>query len=156
MEKKEIILILHNIRSTHNVGSILRTADGAGVSKVYLVGYTPAPTDKFGRANSKIAKVALGAEKSVLWEEVKSISSLLKKLKKEDVQIVALEQSEDSVDYREFKPQWPIALILGEETEGIPKAILKQCDATVEIPMKGDKESLNVSVATGIALFQII
>ncbi len=151
--KKEIYLILDNIRSTYNVGAILRTADGAGVSKVYLVGVTPAPTDKFNRANSRIAKSALGAEKSVPWESVKSLSSLIKKLKKQGVQIIALEQDERSVNYKKFKPQWPCVLILGEETEGIPKNILKLCDEIIEIPMKGSKESLNVSVATGVCVF---
>lgn len=155
-QKKELYLILDNIRSTYNVGAILRTADGAGVSKVYLVGVTPAPTDKFNRVNSRIAKSALGAEKSVAWENVKSISTLIKKLKKQGVQIVALEQDERSVSYKKFKPQWPCALILGEETEGIPKSILKLCDEIIEIPMKGSKESLNVSVSGGVAIFGLV
>lgn len=154
--KKELYLILDNIRSTYNVGAILRTADGAGVSKVYLVGVTPAPTDKFGRTNSKITKAALGAEKSVAWESVKSLSALIKKLQKQGVQIIALEQDERSVDYKKFKPQWPCALILGEETGGIPKSILKSCDNIIEISMRGSKESLNVSVATGVAIFEFL
>jgi 23S rRNA (guanosine2251-2'-O)-methyltransferase len=156
--KKDLSLILYNIRSTHNVGAIFRTADGAGVSKLYLVGYTPAPVDKFGRVSGAIAKVALGAEKSVAWEKVDKIGLLLKKLKKSGVQVVALEQDEASVDYKKFKPSWqrPVALILGEETVGIPKNILKQCDTIIEIPMKGEKESLNVSVATGVAMFNLI
>ena len=154
--KKELYLILDNIRSTYNVGAILRTADGAGVSRVYLVGYTPAPKDKFGRVNSGIAKAALGAEQVVPWESVKAITPLIKKLQAKGVQVVALEQDERSVNYKKFKPKFPCALILGEETEGIPKSVLKWCDEVIEIPMKGSKESLNVSVAVGIAVFWLL
>lgn len=153
---KELYLILYNIRSAYNVGAILRTADGAGVNKVYLVGVTPAPTDKFNRANSRVAKSALGAEKSVEWESVKSITSLIKKLQVQGVQVVALEQDDRSINYKKFKPKWPCALILGEETEGIPKNILKKCDQIIEIPMKGSKESLNVSVSGGVAIFWLV
>ncbi len=150
------MLILHNIRSTHNVGSIFRTADGAGAEKLYLVGVTPSPLDRFGRKRKDLAKVALGAEEFVQWEYKKSLPPLISQLKKDGYEIVALEQSAKSIDYRKYKPKNKIALILGEETKGIPKNILDKCDAVIEIPMKGRKESLNVSVAAGIALFQLI
>ncbi len=153
--KKETFLIFYNIRSSYNVGAIFRTADAAGVDKIYLVGVTPCPADKFGRVNGQIAKTALGAEKSVAWEYKKTIAPLMAKLKKDDVQIIALEQAENSLDYRKLKPKVSWALVLGEETKGLPKSVLNKCDAVVEIPMKGEKESLNVSVATGVALFQI-
>ena len=151
-----VFLILHNIRSTHNVGSIFRTADAAGVSKIYLCGYTPAPLDRFGRPRKDIAKVALGAEKTIPWEHVLDIKTLLKKLKEEKVQIVALEQAENSIDYKTFKQKNLLALILGNEVGGIEKSILKLCDKVIEIPMRGKKESLNVSVAAGIVLFRVL
>ena len=142
-ERAEVYLILHNIRSLYNVGSIFRTADGAGVSKIYLTGYTPEPAPK----------TALGAEKYVSWEKVANIQRLTNKLKKSKVQIVALEQSKNAVDYRKFKPRYPAALILGNEVRGLSPSLLKKCDKIIQIPMRGRKESLNVSVAAGIALF---
>lgn len=151
-----VSLILHDIRSTHNVGSIFRTADAVGILKIYLTGYTPAPLDRFGRPRKDIAKVALGAEKSVSWEHFPKIKTLLKKLKEEKVQIVALEQAENSIDYKTFKTKNSLALILGNEVGGIEKSILKLCDKVIEIPMSGKKESLNVSVSAGIALFRIL
>ncbi|OHA58911.1 MAG: hypothetical protein A2571_00840 [Candidatus Vogelbacteria bacterium RIFOXYD1_FULL_44_32] len=153
---KKTFLILYNIRSAYNVGAIFRTADAVGISKIYLVGVTPCPADKFGRVNSQIAKTALGAEKTVAWEYKKTIAPLMAKLKKDGAQVVALEQDEEAIDYRKLKPKGDWALILGEETKGLSKAILSQSDSIVEIPMKGKKESLNVSVAAGVALFQII
>ncbi len=153
---KHTILILNNIRSVHNVGSIFRTADGAGVSKIYMVGVTPDPVDRFGRERKDMSKVALGAEKKIPWEHAEEVQRLIKFLRSEGYQIVALEQSEDSIDYKKFKPKFPLALILGEEVHGLPKEVLKDCDAIVEIPMMGEKESLNVSVAAGVGLFRIL
>lgn len=154
--KKEISLILNDIRSTHNVGAIFRTADAAGVSKIYLVGTTPTPLDRFERERKDIAKTALGAEKTVAWEYVKTITLLLKKLKEEKVYIVAVEQSENSVDYKKVKLPEKSAIIVGNEVSGVPKDVLSKCDCVAEIPMSGEKESLNVSVATGVALFRIL
>ena len=149
-------LILLDIRSAHNVGAIFRTADAAGISKIYLVGITPAPLDRFGRVRKDVAKAALGAEKIVKWESRKSVTALLRELKKDKVQIIALEQSKKSVDYKKIKPKNSFCLVLGNEVLGIPSAILSHCDKIVEIPMHGKKESLNVSVAVGIALFQML
>ena len=154
--KKEVVLILDNIRSIFNVGSIFRTADCAGVSKLYLAGVTPDPVDRFGRERKDLAKVALGAEKKIKWEHVEDTALLIKKLKKSGYGIVALEQAENSVDYKKFKPEFPMALVLGEEVRGIQKNTLEKCDQIIEIPMMGEKESLNVSVATGVALFRIL
>lgn len=148
-----LVAVLHNVRSLHNVGSIFRTADGAGVSKLYLTGYTPVPVDAFGRVRSEIAKTALGAEKTVLWEKKQNLSRVVKKLKREGFSIVALEQDKKSIDYRKFRSKSPVALIVGNEVRGLSSATLKQCDAVIEIPMRGKKESLNVSVAFGIACF---
>jgi tRNA G18 (ribose-2'-O)-methylase SpoU len=149
-------LILYNIRSAYNVGAIFRTADAAGIDKIYLVGVTPCPADKFGRKSGSITKTALGAEESVAWEHKKTLAPLLSKLKKEGVQSIALEQAKKSVDYRKVKPKNSWALVLGEETKGLPQSILNKCDTIAEIPMKGQKESLNVSVAAGVAIFQLI
>jgi 23S rRNA (guanosine2251-2'-O)-methyltransferase len=154
--KDNYVLILPNIRSAINVGAIFRTADAVGINKIYLVGVTPCPNDKFGRIQKDIAKSALGAEVWVPWEYVSSLSVLINKLKKEKFKIIALEQDEKSIDYRKIKIENNTAIILGEEVNGIDKKILKKCDQIIEIPMHGKKESLNVSVATGIALFRII
>jgi tRNA G18 (ribose-2'-O)-methylase SpoU len=154
-------LILHNIRSVHNVGSIFRTADAAGVSRIILSGYTPLPNDKYGLPRKDFAKVSLGAEKTIPWQQTKTFSSAVKMLKKEDSFIVAVEQDKKSVSIFNFKPPFDktqgrpkdIALVLGNEVRGLSKSALKLCDAIVEIPMHGKKESLNVSVAAGIAMF---
>ena len=148
-----MMIALHNIRSCHNVGSIFRTADAGGVSKIYICGETPAPIDRFGRQRADIAKVALGAEKSVGWEYVRDIQDLIKTLKKEKYNILTLEQDSESVDYRKAKLMAKNLLIVGNEVKGIEKEILEKCDQILEIPMKGEKESLNVAVATGIVLF---
>ncbi|MSR76084.1 MAG: TrmH family RNA methyltransferase [Candidatus Ryanbacteria bacterium] len=153
--REELVIVLHNIRSLHNVGSVLRTADGAGVAKVYMTGYTPSPTDEMGRVRKEIAKTALGAENSVAWECVADISRLITKLKKEGFSIVALEQSDDAKDYREFYPQFPVALIAGNEVRGLSGALLEKVDASIVLPMRGKKESLNVSVAVGVAVYKL-
>lgn len=153
---REIHLLLTDIRSTHNVGSIFRTADGAGVKKIYLSSITPAPVDRFGRARADIAKVALGAEKSVAWESVRDVRVLIKEKKKEGFQIIAVEQDEKAIDYKKLKTKEKILIIMGEEVNGIGKDILHLCNKIIEIPMLGKKESLNVSVATGIVLYNLI
>ena len=155
-KRRELFAILHNIRSLHNVGSVFRTADGAGVSKIYLTGYTPSPLDEMGRVRKEIAKTALGAEKSVPWEAVRNISKLIKRLKKDRVQIIALENIKNAVDYHKFKPKFPMALVLGNEVRGFSRALLKKADAVIKIPMRGKKESLNVSVAFGIAIYELL
>jgi len=160
MKNKELYIIAHNIRSAHNVGAIFRTCDGAGVDKIYLSGYSqrPAPEGKELKAKPEkmLEKTALGAELSVAWEGVEDLSMLIDKLKKDGVQIVALEKTDDSVNLKNFKPIFPIALILGHEVDGVKDEILAKCDAAVDIPMRGKKESLNVSVATGIAIYEIL
>ena len=153
--KKDVAVLMHDVRSAHNVGSIFRTADAAGASKVFLSGYTPQPTDRFGRAQKDLAKTALGAEKYLPWEYQKSPTTIISRLHKDGWHIVAVEQDAKSVDYRKFKIKKPTLFILGNEVKGISKTILKKCDAIVEIPMRGKKESLNVSVAAGIILFSI-
>lgn len=153
---KKVFVLLHNIRSTHNVGAIFRTADAAGVSKIYLSGYTPTPIDRFGREVKELSKTALGGENSVEWECVKNPVTLIKNLKKEKVQIISIEQDKKSVDYKKVKPKYPVLVAMGNEVEGIDKNILKLSDIIAEIPMRGKKESLNVAVSFGIALFRIL
>ncbi len=157
-KKAEIAVVLPDIRSSHNVGSIFRTSDGAGVSRIVLAGYTPCPTDKFGRQQKEISKTALGAEKSVPWTYEKSPKKALQNLKKEGFFIIAIEQSDRSVDYRKARisSKRKIAFVFGNEVEGLTKELLNLCDLVAHIPMKGMKESLNVSVAAGAALFRMI
>lgn len=148
-------LLLHNIRSAHNVGSIFRTADAAGVSRIYLSGYTPMPVDRFGRAQKEIDKTALGAEKTISWEYANVPTVFIKRLKKENWRIVGIEQDARAQDYRAFTLDRPTLFILGNEVRGISPSLRKQCDALVEIPMHGQKESLNVAVAAGVVLFRV-
>jgi len=139
----------------YNVGSIFRTADAAGVEKVYLCGYTPAPLDRFGAPRKDLAKVALGAEKTIPWVQVKTLASAIKQLKKENYLVAAVEQDKNSTPLFSYKPPKKLALVLGNEVRGLSKSSLKLCDVVLEIPMRGHKESLNVSVAAGIAMFAL-
>jgi tRNA G18 (ribose-2'-O)-methylase SpoU len=158
MKNKQNILILYNIRSVSNVGAIFRTTDAAGIDKIYLTGYTPTPLDRFGRKRGDLAKSALGAEEFVPWEQKKNIFPLLAKLKEEKYLIIAVEQDKKSVDYKTLRLRsgQGNVFIVGAEMTGIPKNVLKKCDIIAEIPMRGKKESLNVSVACGIVLFRVL
>ncbi len=151
-------LILHNIRSVHNVGSIFRTADAAGVAKIILSGYTPAPVDRFKVPRKDFIKVSLGAEQTIPWEQTKTLAAAIKILRKENYFVAAVEQAKNSTPLCDFKKpkDRPLALVLGNEVRGVSKQSLKLVDAIIEIPMKGKKESLNVSVAAGIAMFTLL
>lgn len=149
----EKILIIHDIRSNYNVGAMLRTADGAGVRKVYLSGTTPSPKDRFGRLVGEIHKTALGAEQTVDWEYVSDIYPVLDKLKESGFKVVAVEQATDSVSLYDFQVPDKVAYIMGSETEGLPQPVLLASDLILELPMLGKKESLNVSVTAGIVLY---
>jgi tRNA G18 (ribose-2'-O)-methylase SpoU len=153
----ENILILHNIRSVQNVGAMFRTADAAGINKIYLTGYTPTPLDRFGRKRRDVAKSALGAEEFVPWEQ-RSLPALLRSLRRAKYFIIAIEQDKKSTDYKTLRLHrgQGNVFIVGAEVTGIPKNVLEKCDIIAEIPMKGKKESLNVSVALGIALFRVL
>lgn len=148
--EKEVYLILHNIRSAYNVGAIFRTADAAGVSKIYLGGYTPVPTSQ------KVAKVALGAEKSVAWEKRFHTGRLVEELKLKQIRVVALEQSKNSRDYRDFRSKFPLAVLMGNEVKGLSPRILKRASSVWHIPMRGKKESLNVAAAAGIFIYKVL
>ncbi len=153
-----MIVILHNIRSLYNVGSIFRTADAAGVEKIYLCGITPTPIDIFGKSRPQLIKVSLGAERYVKWEKIKSTSKLIDRLKKDKYKIFTIEQSKKSIPYYKLKTKnskQKTALVLGNEIKGLSQSILKRADKILEIPMRGKKESLNVSVAFGIVVFHL-
>ncbi len=172
--QKEIVAVLQNIRSVHNVGSIFRTADAAGIAKLYVTGMTPTPLDRFGAVRKDFHKVSLGAERSVPWEYIRSATALFRKLRKDGYKIWAVEQAKNSTPYHKMSgirmhPQIRIALIFGNEVRGIPPSLLSRADAILEIPMRGamvrqahhprrtgrGKESLNVSIAFGIVAFRL-
>ena len=142
-----INVVLNDVRSSHNVGSIFRTADGAGIEKIWLCGITGYPP------NAQLAKTALGAEKKVPWEYVKDARDALRRLRALGYQIVLLEQMEESRPYQDFAPQFPLCIILGHEVEGISQEIINLCDAAIEIEMAGLKNSLNVAVAFGVVAY---
>ena len=148
--KKGIYVLLNNIRSLHNVGSIFRTSDGARVKKIFLCGQTGYPP------REEITKTALGAEECVPWEYYIDPIDCIKKLKKRGIRIVALEQTKKSIDCTKFKPKYPLCMVVGHEIDGVQDKILSLCDAVIEIPMYGKKRSLNVSVAFGIAVYELV
>ena len=152
----EAILILNDIRSVFNVGALFRTADAVGITKIVISGFTPAPIDRFGRTRSDLAKSALGAEQVVPWEQVPNIFDCLNTYKKAGYQIIGLEQAPHSVDYKQVTPAEKMVFVLGTETVGMSSELIDQCDIIAEIPMRGTKESLNVSVAAGILLYRVL
>lgn len=180
---KHIVAVLHNVRSMHNVGSIFRTADAAGVRKIFLTGITPAPLDRFGRARPQLVKVSLGAEKTVAWEHARSATKLLKELKADGYKVLAVEQSRKSIPYYKLPKSYVLSpkfcLVLGNEVKGLSSSVLALADKILEIPMRGalvrdarhprragplrrsfseasrGKESLNVSVAFGIVVYTL-
>ena len=158
----EIIIIAHNIRSTHNVGAIFRTAEGFGVAKIILSGYSPYPRIPHDprlphiseKLTNQIHKTALDAEKMVPFEYIEAPP--LESLKKEGYRIVGLEQEDRSINLADYRAPEKIALLIGEEVHGIEAKLLAECEDILEIPMVGKKESFNVSVATGIALYALV
>ncbi|MGB0925554.1 MAG: TrmH family RNA methyltransferase, partial [Minisyncoccia bacterium] len=149
---------LHNIRSVHNVGSVFRTADAAGIDHIYLSGYTPLPIDRFGRQRADMHKVAIGAEQTVSWSQLENPESDIIDLQKNGAHIIGIEQNIRSIDIFDYqKPSdiGEIIIAMGEEVSGMEPWQTDVCDDIVEIPMHGQKESLNVSVAFGVAVYQI-
>lgn len=159
--EREIIVIAHNIRSTHNVGSLFRTCEGLEVSKLILSGYTPYPTQQndvrlphiSNKLTSQINKTALGAIELLPWEYVENPEVIINSLQNQGFVVAALEQSSSSTKLPSYAVPRKIAVILGEEVKGIPQELLQLCNLTLEIPMYGKKESFNVSVAAGMALY---
>lgn len=149
MHRRRLRLLAHNVRSLWNVGSFFRTSDAFAIERIYLTGYTGHPPRK------EITKTAIGAEEFVPWESQDDPIPIIQALQEEGWSIVALELTERAVDVREFLPGERICLIVGHELEGVPQVLLNQCDEVIKIPMLGQKESLNVAVATGIALHHL-
>ncbi|MBI1936573.1 MAG: RNA methyltransferase [Ignavibacteriales bacterium] len=150
VKKLPLYVMLDSIRSSYNVGSIFRTSDGAMIEKLYLCGYTPHPPKK------EVLKTALGSQESVAWEYVKDAKEVIASLKQKGVKICALELTELSKKYYELaKIDFPLCLIVGNEITGVSQDLLDLCDCSIEIPQYGIKQSLNVAVAYGIAVFDL-
>ena len=154
----KLAVVLHDVRSLHNVGSIFRTADAVGAQKIFLCGITPAPVDRLKQLRPDFAKVALGAGKYVPWQREENTGAVLKKLKHEGYRIIAVEQDERSESYQKISVRSTdrIALVMGAEVSGLPTPLLEEADHVVEIPMRGKKESLNVAVAFGVVAFGLV
>lgn len=160
---KQLVLIAHNLRSTHNVGSLLRTAEGLGVQEVFLTGYTPYPETKSDtriphisrKLSKQINKTALGAENMINWQHQSDVKLVIKELKHKGFQIIGLEQTAESRLLTDTKFDNNVALLVGREVEGVEPEILKLCDLSVEIPMQGKKESFNVAQACAMALYHL-
>ncbi len=160
---RDLIVITNDMRSTYNVGSLFRTAEGLGVSKVFLTGITPYPKMPSEtrlphiaeKLDAQINKTALGATQTIAWEYVNDAAEIIKKLRSNGYQIAALEQSAKSVPLHEYRPLDKIALLLGTEVEGLSSELLELCDIHLEIPMFGKKESFNVIQAAAMALYRL-
>lgn len=152
---QRVVVLLDNIRSLYNTGSILRTADAAGVEQVVLCGITPRP-DQGSRQRRAIAKTALGAEETVSWQYEADTASALTKLAADGYQLVAVETSADAVNLFEWTPRWPVCLVFGHEVDGVSSSLAPHVDAVVRIPMLGHKRSLNVATAAGVVLYELL
>lgn len=142
-------LIAVNIRSALNVGSLFRSADAFGISKIWLAGYSATPE------HEQVKKTALGAEETVSWEKVVDPIDCLERLKAEGVRIIGLERTDGAADLASYHPTFPCAIVVGNEVEGLTKMQMERCDDIVEIVQRGKKESLNVAVAAGIAMWKV-
>jgi tRNA G18 (ribose-2'-O)-methylase SpoU len=150
VKKLPVYVLLNSIRSNYNVGSIFRTSDGAMIEKLYLCGYTPTPAKK------EVLKTALGSTNSVHWEYIKNAKTVINELKNKGIQICALELTDKSLPYHQLeKDDFPLCLVVGNEITGVPQEILDLCDKSLEISQYGIKQSLNVAVAYGIAIFEM-
>lgn len=160
---RDIVLIAHDIRSCHNVGALLRTAEGLGITKVYLTGYTPYPISEHDdrlphiaqKLTKQIQKTALGAETLQAWEQSNTVDSVITSLKKDGYTVIGLEQTSNSIPLQTYSAPDKVALLLGREVEGIDPNIIQLLDATLEIPMFGHKESFNVVQAAAMSLYHL-
>jgi tRNA G18 (ribose-2'-O)-methylase SpoU len=152
------IVVLDNLRSVYNVGSIFRTANAVGIEKIILCGTTPTPLDKKGQRRKDFAKVALGAEDTVTWEYQEDTLVAVKQLKNDGYYVISFEQAENAVDYKDARIDGKenIAFVIGNEVDGILPEVLELSDVIAEIPMLGTKESLNVTIAFGIGVYRIL
>ena len=144
-----VTVLLNDIRSLYNVGAIFRTADGAGMEKLCLCGFTGCPPQ------AQILKTALGAEERVPWQQHSDALAVARDLRSRGYQLVALEQTRGSVSYSDFQPRGPVCLIIGNETDGVSEQLMDLCDCSLEIEMAGIKNSLNVAVAFGIVAYYL-
>lgn len=149
--KTPLIIILDNVRSFHNVGSVFRTADAFLIEKIYLCGITAQPPHK------DIRKTALGATETVVWEYVKDTVALVERLKEDHVKILAIEQAEDAIMLNTFKPEpnTTYAVVFGNEVKGVQQDVVTKSDAVIEIPQYGSKHSLNISVSVGVVMWDL-
>jgi tRNA G18 (ribose-2'-O)-methylase SpoU len=160
---RSLVLIIHNVRSAHNAGALLRTADGLGVQEVVFSGYTPYPAAKDDsrlphlaeKTNRAIQKTALGAEKSVSWHKTDDLPAYLEKLKAQGYEITALEQTATAQDLTSYKPPEKLALLVGNEVDGLDASLLTSISVHLQIPMLGFKESFNVAAAAAMALYHL-
>jgi len=158
---RNLVLVAHNMRSTHNVGSLLRTCDGLGIQKVYLTGYTPYPMrpddtrlpHEAAKLTKQIQKTALGAESTVAWEYEQNVTDVLQRLVSEGYTLAALEQADNAAKLPDYAPPEKLAIVTGREVEGLEPEVLRLCDIALEIPMFGQKESFNVVQAAAMALY---
>ena len=150
-KKTPLILVLDDIRSLHNIGSVFRTADAFLIEKIYLCGITAIPPNK------EIHKTALGATETVNWEYQKDVLAVIESLKKETVSVFAIEQVENAIFLQDFKTEKnkKYALVFGNEVYGVAQKAIELCDGTIEIPQLGTKHSLNISVSTGIVVWDL-
>jgi 23S rRNA (guanosine2251-2'-O)-methyltransferase len=152
---KRVVVVLDNIRSLYNTGSIFRTADGAGVDRIVLCGITPRP-NQGARQRRAIAKTALGAEDTVPWEYEADARTTLIRLRADGFQTVAVETGPDATDLFEWTPKWPVCLVFGHEVDGVSGGLGAHIDAVLRIPMLGEKHSLNVATAAGVVLYELV
>lgn len=152
------VVVLDNLRSVYNVGSIFRTANAVGIEKIYLCGTTPTPLDKKGLRRKDFAKVALGAEDTIAWEYIENTIDCVNKLKNENYYVISFEQDNNSLDYKEVsvKDKENVVFVIGSEVDGVSHEVIKMSDVIAEIPMLGTKESLNVTIAFGVAVYRIL
>lgn len=155
MKPPQTVVVLDNIRSLYNTGSILRTADAAGVDRVLLCGITPRP-DQGARQRRAIAKTALGAEDNVPWEHWSDTDAALARFKREGYQVVGVELASDAIDLYEWMPRWPVCLVFGHERDGMSSSAAAAADLFIRIPMLGTKHSLNVATAAGVVLYELV
>lgn len=149
LERNQIYLLLDSLKCAHNIGTILRLADSLLVKKVYICGNTLIPPNK------KIHQGSRGAERWVDWEYCENAEDVVKQLKKENIEIVSLEVTSNSIDYREYKPSKPVCLILGREFDGVSQNLINLSDYCIHLPLLGMANSLNVSTATSVAMYDI-
>lgn len=158
---RQIIVIAHNLRSTHNVGSLLRTTEGLGLAHVYLTGYTPYPSHpndtrlphEVAKLQKQIQKTALGAESLQPWSHDSNVHAVIERLRTDGYVIAALEQTDQSINLPDYTPPEKIAIVLGREAEGMEPEVVAACDVAIEIPMLGQKESFNVVQAAAMTLY---